>query len=475
MSREITPSAAPHNVEAEQQVLGAILCSDGAAYHRISDMIRTEHFFDPVHRRIFDICASRSRSGHLVSPVAIRPQFENDDGIRDLGGVQYLIRLAGASIGLTAVREYAGILVDAFARRTLLAALDGAREIVLKGGDPLEAQAGVEAAGAQLAVNDTRRPTTSLLAAATKAVDMTLRAYQGERAGLMSSIKGFDNLIGGLQPEDMVVLAAAPSMGKTTAALALTMAYAAQGAGVCFVSLEMADFSIAQRLLSAQTKIPYRLLRRGLIDADQGQQVTMAAAGMDSWSMEIVNSHVRDVAGIYAAARRVQKSMEARIEGGLRVIVIDYLQLVRAPAKDRFQEVAEASRGIKQMARQIGVPVIALAQISRTVAERDDKRPRLSDLQHSSQIEQDADIVLACHRDHYYLEREGPPRSKDGKVRDEARADFESALSTSKHQMDMLLLKHRHDGIGSVTLGCDMATNRLWDLQDGDVQAAMGF
>jgi replicative DNA helicase len=237
----------------------------------------------------------------------------------------------------------------------------------------------------------------------------------------------------------------------------------------------MADFSIAQRLLSAQTKIPYRQLRRGWINADEGQKTAMAAAGMESWPMEIVNSHVRDVAGIYAAARRVQKAMELRVKGGLRVIIIDYLQLVRAPAKDRFQEVAEASRGIKQMARQIGVPVIALAQISRTVADRDDKRPKLSDLQHSSQIEQDADIVLACHRDHYYLEREGAPRGKDGKVRDEARADFEAALATSKHQMDMLLLKHRHDGIGSVTLGCDMATNRLWDLHDAVPQAAMGF
>lgn len=265
-------------------------------------------------------------------------------------------------------------------------------------------------------------------------------------------------------------------MGKTALALALTQAYAQSGKGVCFVSLEMGDYSLAQRLMSSLSGVPYRNIRRGAYSAEQGSDLKRAFNDLSGWPIEIVQGHVRDVTGILSAARRVQKAMETRVPGGLRVLIVDYLQLVRAPAKDRFQMVAEVSQGLKTIAKQLGIPVIALAQINaRQLAERDDKRPRLADIRESGQIEQDADVILFTHRDHYHLERGGPPRGRNGQVSVEAMADHEAALSASRYQMDIILAKHRHDGIGEIKLGCDMATNRIWDLHDGDVPAARGF
>lgn len=469
-------AAPPHNIEAEQQLLGAVL-TQNETYHRISDILTEEHFFDPVHARIFAACAKRIRASHMVDPVLLKIEFAEDDGLNQLGGPGYLARLAGASISPKFARDYAQIVIDAYQRRTLLDAIIDAQDKIRAGADLSEAQAAIEIAGSKVVAADTKKPTISMLGASVKAVEMAMRAYHGEAVGLKTGIKSFDDLTGGLFPEDFVVLAGAPSMGKTALAIALASAFGRQGHGSAFVSLEMGDYSVAQRMISAVCDVPYRSMRRGEFSPDQGRSMVEAAQNhVGRWPVEIVQGHVRDIAGIYAAARRIQKGMEATVPGGLRCLIVDYLQLVRAPAKDRFQVVTEVSMGLKGIAKQMGIPVIALSQINaRSVSDRDDKRPKLSDLRESGQIEQDADLILFTHREHYWLERGGAPRGKNGQVGIEAQADHEAALSATKFQMDVILAKHRHDGIGEVKLGCNMATNRVWDLHGGDIQGAMGF
>ncbi len=465
----------PHNVEAEQQLIGTILLNNDA-YHRVSDILSEEHLFDPVHQRIYSAMAKRIRNAHLVSPVILKAEFENDEGLRQLGGPGYLVRMAAASIAISAVRAYAEIIIDAYQRRVLLDAIAEATRGLRSGVPVAEVQAGIELAGTKVVASDAKSPTISMMAASTKALDMAHRAYVGEAVGLQSGIKSFDDLTGGFFPEDFVVIAGAPSMGKTAVALALARAYAQGGNGVAFVSLEMGDYSLAQRMISSLSKVPYRNMRRGSFSQEQVADLQRATKEAAQWPIEIVQGHVRDVTGIFAAGRRIQRAMESRVKGGLRVMIVDYLQLVRAPAKDRFQMISEVSQGLKNIAKQMGIPVIALAQINaRSLADRDDKRPKLADIRESGQIEQDADVILFTHRDHYHLERSGPPRGKNGQVSTEALVDYDAALKTSAKQMDLILAKHRHDGIGSIKVGCDMATNRLWDLHDGDVAGAMGF
>lgn len=472
MNAFIPTTDMPHNVEAEQQVLGAIMLNNDL-YHKVSDILTDQIFYDPVHARVFAICAARIKAAHLVSPVTLKNTLEGDEGLAQLGGNAYLVRMAATSVSQSAIRAYAEAIVDAYQRRVLLNAMSDAKEAIHRGQDVLEAQAMIEAAGQMLAVSDTKKPTTSMLAATVKAMQMVQDAYQGNNSGLLTGIRCLDDLTGGFFPEDMIVIGGAPSMGKTTLALAIAKAIARQDAGVGFVSLEMGDYSLAQRLLSEESDVPYRKLRRGNLDEEDTSKLRRAAQSVANLPIEIVNGHVRDIAGIYASARRVQRSMDGRGQG-LRALIIDYLQLIRAPGKDRTQMVAEISMGIKNIAKQMGIPVIALSQVNpRNMAEREDKRPRLSDIRETSQIEMDADLILFTHRDHYHLEREGPPKLKKNESMD-ARADYEAALTASQFQMDVMLAKHRHDGIGEVKLGCDMATNRIWDLQHG-YQASFGM
>lgn len=464
------------SIEAEQQMLGAILL-DGDRYLQIADMITADAFFDPVHARIFKAIEGRVKGSHQVSPVILKTVMADDAGLNELGGGRYLVRLAGSAITPQMIREYAGIILDLYHRRTLRQAMADAGKALVEMRDVGEVHAMVEAAGAIIATSDYRRPTISLLSATTRALEMTNAAFMGESGGVKIGIPAIDDLVGGLFPEDLIILAGGASMGKTTLGVELIRHLIKQTVGVCMFSLEMAPYAIAQRIISAETEVPYRNMRRGDISGDQGQRIIGKSREIETWPLEIVNGHIRDLPGMMATARRVKKSMAEKVPRGLGLVVVDYLQLVRAPARDRFQMVAEVSTGLKTMAKLLEVPVLALAQVnSKSLADRDDKRPRLADIRESGQIEQDADIILFTHRDHFYLEREGPPREpKSGKVNIEKRVDYEAALSACKNQMDLILAKHRHDGIGSVKLGCDMATNRVWDLLNGNVQAAMGF
>lgn len=474
------PETAPHNIEAEQQLLGCILLHN-EVFHRVSDILLDDMFFDPVHKRIWQHCAIRIKADHLASPVTLKNAMEGDEGLRELGGPAYLARLAGAAISPQGARDYALTILDVHQRRVMLTAIKDAEGKLRSGSDMADVQGVIEAAGATLALVEVRKPSTSFLAATTSAVNRTFAAYQGEGGGLKTGIRDLDELTGGLFSPDLIIVGAAPSMGKTALAVEIAKGVATQGAGVMFFSLEMGDADIAQRVISPECGIPYRDLRTGNLTEDEGRRYIEAAKKVQALPIEISGAHIRDVGAIFATAKRIQKRWAGQVNdrfSGLRLIVVDYLQLVRTPAKDRFQMVAEVSMGLKALAKQLEVPVVALAQVnSKMVGERDDKRPRLSDLRESGQIEQDADMILFCHREHYWLERMGQPRGKDGKVDHEKVVDHEAQLRACAEQMDVILAKARFGGVGEKKLGVNMALNRVWSFGDTAeaAQNAMAF
>lgn len=454
------------NIEAEQQLLGAIL-TDNAVYHLVSEVLTGEHFADPVHRRIFEICATRINAEKLASPVTLKTLMEGDEGLKALGGVAYLARLAVSAVAIRAAKDYAATIIDAWQRRTVMDAMQRAQEAISGGGEVSEAIGVVEAVTQALSVSEGRSSTISYAKAISEALQDAVTAHKGEKIGINLGIPEIDKLLGPIRGGDFLVLGGAPSMGKTSLALSIANRTADKGVGVAIASLEMTGQSLGFRAMSEVAAVPYSSMLRGSVEDDDFRRILESTKGIIGRPIEIIQPHVKDLHALFAAFRRIQIEM-ARAKSPLGLIVIDYLQLVRAPGKDRFQVVGAVSQGLKAMAMQLGVPIIALSQLSRDVQSRDDKRPRLTDLRESGQIEQDADFVLFTHREYYYLKREGAPKGKNGKVSDDDRADYEAALKLCQNQMEVICAKQRMGTIGSRTIGFDETTNRIWSLHRQD-------
>lgn len=261
-------------------------------------------------------------------------------------------------------------------------------------------------------------------------------------------------------------------MGKTSLALEIAANVALkQGKGVCFVSLEMTKEELATRMASSISRVPYASLRSAsdMSEGDFRKWVEASRQVVDG-NMHIVPKHVRDIPGIHAAARKVQRMMGDK----LAIVIVDYAQLVRAAGKGRYEQMTDVSIGIKHMAGMLGVPVIALCQLSRDIGQRDDKRPQLSDIKESGQFENDADQVIFCHREGYWLQRQGPKLDKAGAVSDKAKLEWEADLQACKNTMELIVRKNRHGRLGTAQVGFHDATGRFWklgerdDVQEGD-------
>ncbi|PZQ99193.1 MAG: replicative DNA helicase [Cereibacter sphaeroides] len=453
------------NVEAEQQLLGMILTNNGAL-DLVSDILKPELFGDPLHARIYEICTNRIAKGHLVSPVALKSILENDEGLKQLGGPAYLARMAGAAITPKAAREYAKLIIEQAARRVLQGAVAEASSGLFAGSESAEVKAGLLQALHALPEASGEETTFSLMKAVTEAVDAAIKSYQGENTFLKTGVEPLDRVIRGLGPGDYCLLGGATSMGKTSLALEIAANVAIkQRKGVCFVSLEMTRHELATRMASAVARVPYTELRSAsdMEEANFRKWVEAAQAIADA-PMEIIPKHVRDLPAIHAAARKVQRSMG----DSLSLLVVDYAQLVRAPGKGRYEQMTDVSIGIKHVAGLLGVPVIALCQLSRDIGMRDDKRPQLSDIKESGQFENDADQVVFCHREGYWLQRQGPKLDKSGQITDKARIEWEADMAACKNVMDLIVRKNRHGKLGTAQVGFHDATNRFWSLNQRD-------
>ena len=453
----------PHNIEAEQQLLGAILTNNDV-YDRVAGVINESHFYDPVHARIYEIASARIAKNALASPVTLKAFLEDDPGLKELGGANYLVRLAGAAISSFAARDYAQMIYDLAIRRKLM---DLGKDISEKAGrvdvqsEPKEQIVEAEQALYALAeAGQTNQGFQSFLSAVTDAVNVANAAYQrdGGLAGISTGLTDMDKKLGGLHKSDLLILAGRPSMGKTSlatnVAFNIAKAYkrglrtdgtegAVNGGVVGFYSLEMSAEQLAARILSEASEVPSEQIRRGDMTEPEFRRFVEAAKALEACPLYIDDTPALPISQLAARARRLKR------EHGLDVLIVDYLQLVRpATAKDsRVNEVSEITQGLKAIAKELDIPVVALSQLSRQVESRDDKRPQLSDLRESGSIEQDADVVMFVFREEYYKEREKP-----GDHDLEAMAKWQEEMERLHGRAEVIIGKQRHGPIGTVEM-----------------------
>ncbi|WP_306113993.1 MULTISPECIES: replicative DNA helicase [unclassified Roseovarius] len=463
----------PHSIEAEQQLLGAILTNNDV-YDRVASIIGPQHFYDPVHARIYDVAAARIAKNNLASPVTLKAFLEEDEGLKELGGPAYLTRLAGAAISSFAVRDYAQMIYDMAIRRELIGL---GHEIAGKAArldvesEPKDQIVEAEQKLYTLAEQgQTESGFQSFLKAVTDAVNVANAAYQrdGGLAGVSTGLADMDAKLGGLHKSDLLILAGRPSMGKTSLATNIAFniakAYkrgtfpdgtegAVNGGVVGFFSLEMSAEQLASRILAEASEISSHKIRQGDMDEGEFRRFVDAAKTLESCPLFIDDTAAIPIAQLAARARRLKRTH------GLDVLIVDYLQLVRGTSDNRVQEIGEISMGLKAIAKELEIPVIALSQLSRQVESRDDKRPQLSDLRESGSIEQDADVVMFVFREEYYVEREKPSEEKL-----EETAEWQERMARLHGKAEVIVGKQRHGPIGTVELSFEAQYTRFGNL-----------
>lgn len=451
------------SIEAEQVVLGSIL-SDNDAYHRISDILIPAMFYDPVHAEIWSIAADRIAKAHLVNALTLRTIMEHHEGLKALGGPRYLVRLAAVSSPLS-VRHYADVVVELARKRYITVAVSAAMGKLSEGQESNDVVAEIVTSFQGLPEPAGTESTVSMLTAMRRAVEKAVRAYQGEEVFVKTGIRALDSIIKGVGVGDLILLGGATSSGKTSLALEIAANVSGPDAAVAFWSLEMEEDELATRLASRASSVDYAQIRdAGAMEEAEFRKWVGGAKKAEVLNLRLIPKRVRDVAGGFAALMRAK----AEAGGKLRLIVVDYAQLVRGPGRERTQQMVEVSMGLKLLGRLVGAPVLALVQIDRKIGSREDRRPQLTDIRETGQFENDADVVLMCHRESYWLERDGPEVGKDGKVADDKLADWNASVAAARNVMEVIVRKNRHGALGTARVGLHLPTNRFWDLEARD-------
>jgi replicative DNA helicase len=471
----------PHNSEAEQALLGAILVNN-QAYHRVSEFLAPEHFADGVHGRIFSAIAKLIERGQMANPVTLKNLFDQDGALTEIGGAQYLARLAASVITIINAEDYGHAIHDLYLRRKLIEVGGDmvndahAQDIDMPAVNQIEV---VEKKLFDLATTgQTEGGFQSFQSSLTIAIGMAEAAFKrgGKTTGVSTGFTDLDKLLGGLHPSDLVILAGRPSMGKT--ALATNIAFNAasayrtvqqedgsvvveDGAIVGFFSLEMSAEQLATRVLSEHSGVSSDRIRRGDVGREDFMRFVVASQELSTKPLFIDDTPALSITALRTRARRLMRQQ------GLGLIVVDYLQLLQGPpgkgTDNRVQEISDITRGLKALAKELDVPVIALSQLSRAVEQREDKRPMLSDLRESGSIEQDADVVMFVFREEYYLGRAEParrPEENDEKFNDRY-ARWQERLEQVHATGEVIIAKQRHGPIGKVTLHFEGATTKF--------------
>jgi replicative DNA helicase len=478
---ELDPHRAPPvNYEAEQALLGALLANN-AALEKVSDFLRPDHFAEPVHGRIFEACAKLIDRGQIADPVQLKNLFELDGSLAEVGGAQYIAKLQASAISIINAGDYGRTIHDLYLRRRLIELGEDTVNDAFDQDLDKPAIDQIEVAEQKLySLAETGfteggfRPFTSVL---TLAIEMAeaARKRDGHVAGVSTGFNGLDQLLGGLQNSDLVVLAGRPSMGKTSLATNIAFNGARKrlksdgdGAVIAFFSLEMSAEQLATRILSEASQVPSEKIRRGELGDEDFDRVVQASFELASIPLFIDDTPAITVSRLRTRARRLKR------QHGLSLIVVDYLQLMQgapgARSDGRVQEVSEITRGLKAIAKELDVPVLALSQLSRAVEQREDKRPLLSDLRESGSIEQDSDVVMFIYREQYYLERAEPtqrPEESDEKFH-QRHDKWKERCEKSYGITEVIVAKQRHGPIGTRKLVFSGATTQFRDYVDSD-------
>ncbi len=473
------PRTPPRNLDAEQALLGAILMNN-RAYERVSEFLRPEHFSDPANGKIFQAMARLIDQNQIADVVTLKALFERDQELADIGGTGYLARLAGSAITVINAGDYGKTIHDAHLRRQLIDIGDQMINGAFGADMDLTAVDQIEKSEQQLfdlaSTGQTEGGFKSLDSAVKTAIGMAEAAFKraGRVVGVTTGFRDLDARLGGLHPSDLIILAGRPAMGKT--ALATNIAYNAararmergeeEGAVVGFFSMEMSSEQLATRLLSERAEIGSDRIRRGAITQEEFPRVVQAAQELHRLPLHIDDTPALTVSALRTRARRLKRQQ------GLGLIVVDYLQLAQGSksgkAENRVQEISEITRGLKALAKELNVPVIALSQLSRAVEQREDKRPQLADLRESGSIEQDADVVMFIYRHEYYLQREEPQKradESDEKFNDRVER-WQQRAEEAHNKAEVIVGKQRHGPTGTVSLFFDGNFTKFADLAD---------
>jgi len=470
---------APHNIEAEQALLGALLINNDA-FDRIASFLEAEHFYEPLHARIFSAISKLVSGGHIATPVTLKSYFDADEGLREVGGGQYLARLAASATTIINVAEYGRTIYNLSVRRNLIRVGEEIHNRAFDApvDDPPSAQI-MDAEQALYSLAERGKYEggfQSFSDSMRVAIDMAAAAYErdGGLSGVSSGLRDLDEQMGGLQPSDLIIVAGRPSMGKTALAtnIAFNIAksYKAEhhtdgtvevkdGGIVGFFSLEMSSEQLATRLLSEQSRISSGKIRRGKIDEHEWHAFVDASRELEGIPLYIDDTGGLTIASLAARARKLKR------QRGLGLLVVDYIQLLSGSAKssdNRVQEITEITTSLKALAKELNVPIMALSQLSRQVESRDDKRPQLSDLRESGSIEQDADVVMFVFREEYYVSRREP-----GEGTPEHLA-WQDEMEKVHGLAEVIIGKQRHGPTGTVRLQFENEITRFSDLAHSD-------
>lgn len=461
----------PHHIQAEQAVLGAVLVNNEAV-NRVADYLLPEHFYEPVHKRIYEAVLKQLDRGYIANPVTLKNYFDKDDALADVGGAEYLARLAGRATSIINLETYGRIVYDMYVRRNLITvgedivnnAFDeevgrSAKEQIEQAEQTLFnlASEGVSESGFRM-----------LKHSLTDAIHRADIAHRREEklSGIATQFSDLDHLLGGLQDSDLLILAARPSMGKT--ALAINIAVNACKSlynkkqdgeipkSVGFFSLEMSSEQLATRMISMESGISSSRMRVGSLTDDEFARIVEGNKALHDLPFFLDDTPALTVSALRTRARRLKR------KHNLGLLLVDYLQLVRGSSKQseasRVQEVSEVTQGLKAIAKELSIPVVALSQLSRAVEQREDKRPQLSDLRESGSIEQDADVVMFIYREEYYEARKEP--AEGSPKHDEWKAKMDACMNTT----EVIIAKQRNGPIGTAKLFFDGNTTKFKDL-----------
>ena len=475
---------APHNIEAEQALLGAILVNNDAFY-RVSDFLEPKHFFEPIHQTIFETATSIIRAGKVATPVTLKTFLPAETDIGGMTVGQYLARLAAAATTIINAQDYGRAIYDLSIRRNLIDVGTDMVNVAFDAPVDFAPRAQIEDAERRLyELAESGRYDGGFqrfAQALTVAVDMAAKAFQrdGKLSGIATGLRDLDVKMGGLQRSDLIIVAGRPGMGKT--ALATNIAYniaeahraevqadgtmkSINGGIVGFFSCEMSAEQLATRILAEQTSIASSLIRRGGITETDFEKIRDYSIKLQSLPLYVDETGGLSISQLTARARRLKR------QKGLDVIVVDYIQLLQGSGKrgndNRVQEVTEITTSLKALAKELNVPIIALSQLSRQVESRDDKRPQLSDLRESGSIEQDADVVMFVYREEYYL------ANKEPRVGTPEYEKWQLDMSLVHGKAEVIIGKQRHGPTGMVELAFEGQFTRFSDLaQDSHMPA----
>jgi len=457
----------PSNLEAEQALLGSILVNNDII-DEISTIINSSIFYDPAHIKIYEVIENLNNKGMIANPITLKNFFEKDNMLNEVGGTEYLVKLTRFSSSVKQAIDYAKIIHEMYLRRELVLVSDKLSN------DTFNASS--EEKNAEKIIEETEKSLYDLAERGTfsqsylkfnKALDETIKmatlAMQSDQGivGIPTGLTDLDEKLGGLHKSDLVILAGRPSMGKT--ALATNIAFHAsknmlsrqEKSSVAFFSLEMSSEQLSTRILSEQARIRSDDIRRGKVTEEEINRYIETSRNIYNLPLFIDETPAITIAALSNRARRIKRLH------GLGLVVVDYIQLMRSSLsknEGRVQEISEITQGLKALAKELSVPILALSQLSRAVEQRDDKQPQLADLRESGSIEQDADVVMFVYREAYYLERKQP---KLGSIE---HAEWQSKMNDVNGLADIILGKQRHGPTGTVKVEFEGIYTKFKDL-----------